>query len=274
MKKLLLVSAMAAVFFTTAPAFAQTTMPLNTGYDHGAFAPYPNPTSPSTTQDNYWIKIASYEPPAPSSPVAPAWVIQKAGGWSLQFPNTQWIGPRNTNAAPAGSSQNNPAYSIFRKCFCLMKGYKEARLNFQLRADDNVQVWLNSVTNTLVPAQIGNHSGTPLTAQTMNGFKQGKNCVYVLVEDTLNGSMGFNLSGSVSAIGLMPQAAASVNQTFAPCACDQQPGAAGAGMKTADEEQATVNQIIKIAEDRRKAAMARPAAIERPVPTEDVRKDN
>lgn len=60
-----------------AAASATTIVPLNTGYNHQVFAPYP----PATTQpsglnnrDHYWINIASY--PTTPQPVGASWVLQ------------------------------------------------------------------------------------------------------------------------------------------------------------------------------------------------------
>ena len=262
LKSLLMASALTMAF--SGAAMAQTTMPLNTGYNHATYSPYATPAAVSTIQDNYWIKIASYEPPASSTSVDPAWVIAK-GGWTTPLPNSHWIGPRNVNTAPTGSSPSNPAYSIFRKCFCLMKNFKDARLNFQMRGDDNVQVWFNSVTNTLVAPQSGQWNGPTINAQTQSGFKTGKNCIYVLVEDTQNGQMGFNLAGSVSAQGLMPQPAAGVGQSFEPCKCESNGPVPGMAQKTVDEDKAVLAEIVKIAESRRKASMsAAPKGIDLP----------
>jgi hypothetical protein len=60
---------------TTVPAHAATSVPLNTGYNHAFFAPYPVvPTTVSTTNDNYWINITSYPNTSPVAPAA-SWVL-------------------------------------------------------------------------------------------------------------------------------------------------------------------------------------------------------
>ncbi len=267
MNKWMKTATLAALASGAAPALASTTMPLNTGYDHGVFAGYPAPplTGASPIVDQYWIKIASYEPPAASTSVAPANVIQKPAGWATPLPDSHWIGPKATHNSATGSTLSNPAYSVFRKCFCLMKGFKQAQLNFRMRADDNVQVWFNSVTNTLLPPQNGHWGATTslLSGQTLNGFRTGKNCIYVLVEDT-GGSMGFTLAGTVSAVGLMPQPAKGVEQSFAPCNCEGGPVASGAAKKMMDEEAVTVAEIVKIAEQRRLSAARGSTPIESP----------
>lgn len=242
-------AAMGIALVSTAAMAQSTSMPLNTGYDHANFVVYGAPGSPSMIKDNYWIKIASYEPPATSVPIAPAWVIAPSTGWAAAMANSRWIGARTTSSSATGVSASNPGYSIYRKCFCLMKGFKNARINFQLRADDNVQVWLNGVTTTLVGPVFGRFPANqqPLTGQTTTGFKQGKNCIYVLVEDT-GGNAGFNLAGDVTATGLMPHAAYGIEQSFAPCNCE--------GQSTPTAANAEIQQLVQFAEQRRIARSA------------------
>lgn len=269
---------MAAFFLAlTSPALAQTTLPLNTGYNHGTFSPYATPSGAvSSIQDNYWIKIASYEPPAASTTVAPAWVLNPSfAPWAppISFPNSRWIGPRNTPASPTGVSAINPGYSIFRKCFCLMAGYKNPALSFQMRGDDNINVWLNATTTTLLAPIIGNWGGGPVRSGGTNDvsrFRVGRNCIYVLVED-FGGHIGFNLAGSVSATGLMPTAGAGTGVSFEPCACSQGGHGPGPGPVSAsaaavrggpaarmaapvaqdDNDEAVVQELVKFAEARR-----------------------
>jgi hypothetical protein len=259
-------------------ALSQTTMPLNTGYNHTAFQPYPIPSgTTSNIPDNFWIKIASYEPPASSTTVAPGFVLNPVASgapWApalttnLTIPPaaSRWIGPRPVTASSPGSSVNNPAYSIFRKCFCLMPGFTNPQLSFQIRGDDNIQVWLNTVTQTLVGPVAGNFQSQPRSgAATPGMFRTGRNCIYVLLEDNFaNGHMGFDLAGAVSANGLMPVAGAGVDVSFAPCACNSGPAGAAtasAGAATAraraqandDDDRATIQAIVLLAEQRRKA---------------------
>lgn len=258
----------------SAAAVGQTTLPLNTGYNHTAFQPYAIPAGvTSNIKDNFWIKIASYEPPAPGTTVAPAWVLNpvvSGAPWSPPLTTnltnppaaSRWIGPRPVTASSPGTSVSNPAYSLFRKCFCLMRGFNKPRLNFQIRGDDNIQVWLNTVTQTLVGPVPGNFNSQPRPgAATPAMFRTGRNCIYVLLEDNFaNGHMGFNLAGAVSANGLMPVAGAGIDVSFAPCSCTS-PGPGhmptGAAMKAAsagteaDDDSAVVQAILKIAEARR-----------------------
>lgn len=266
LRKANLLAVLVTLMLAINSAVAQTTVPLNTGYNHSVFGPYPTvnidptPTGPNA-RDNYWINIASFTPTTPA--VGPAWNLKKAAPWAAAFANTNWIGARNTASSPPGTAPNNPAYTIFRKCFCLLPGFKEAKLTItSLRADDTVQVWLNTQTNQVIAPAWGNWNTTPLSGGTKQGFRVGKNCVYVLVED-FQGHMGFDLLGDVTAYGLLPMPAAGTNQSFEPCACREghpYPAAADrADRATARvvsddvEDGAVVEQILKVAEARRMA---------------------
>lgn len=277
------------------PALAGTLV-LNTGYNNGV------PLAIGQ-QDQTWIKIASYEPPV-SAPVAAAWVIS-TGGYST-LPGAQWLAPRSSplsTTGPNSTSPSRPAYSIFRKCFCLLDT-AGAQLSLRVRADDNVQVWLNSVLNTLAPPQAGQLSSglgipypsLPQYPANPHYFRLGRNCIYVLVEDTVaNGAIGFTLAGTVSAPGLMPNAATGVNGNFGPCGCPTEPnsadvgpgtvgpgtygpgtvapgtfgpGTVGHGTPHADQagDSAAVQAIVNFAEARRLAHGEAPAAAAAPQP--------
>ncbi len=256
-RKMNLVAVLAALLLLSNSAIAQTTVPLNTGYDHSVYNPYPtvntNPV-PVGNRDNYWINIASY----PNTPMGPAWILMKAPPWAPAFAGTNWIGARNTILSPAGTTPDNPAYTIFRKCFCLQPGFKGAKLSISsARADDTIQVWLNSQTNQVIAPAWGNWGtwGTPLSGATTQGFRVGKNCVYALVED-FQGHMGFDLLGDITAYGLLPMPAAGTGQSFEPCACRQGPAGprkSGTAMSVDDDDQKVIQAIVKIAEARRAA---------------------
>ena len=266
MKSITRIAALVALLGLCVPASATTTLPLNTGYNYLTFSQYP---ATAGTQDNYWINIASYFPGVASVPVGPSYVVPPYPGW---FPGPfapqggAWISARNTNVSSPGTNVNNPAYTIFRKCFCLMPGFKNASLRFTARADDNIQVWFNSMTNQLLTPSQGHFNGTPLgPVGTEKGFRAGKNCIYALVEDQHGVAMGFYLDGSVTADGLLPSAAAGVGQSFAPCSCQAglpgQLDAAGprdaavlerrAQTQAEEEERRVIDAIIKVAEARR-----------------------
>jgi hypothetical protein len=253
------VIAIATVFVVGNSAIAGA-LPLDTGYDYTNFAPYPAPPlnpAPSPISDNYWINIASF----PTIAVSPAHVIDPNAAWQT-YPGSRWIGPRNVWNSNA--STDNPYYTIFKKCFCLAPKFNSPSLSFHVRNDDNMQIWLNTVLDTLVGPIPGNYN-TPganvvATAAQLQYLHAGKNCIYVLLEDT-GTAMGFDLTGNVNANGLYPFAAAGVDGTF-PCGCDAHPGpvpnsaannpAARSAMQ-GDDDREVVNAIIKLAEARHRA---------------------
>jgi hypothetical protein len=261
MKKINLIAALAALLLLSTFATGQTKVPLNTGYNHSMFNPYPtvniNP-SPAGARDNYWINIASYPATVPS--VDRAWVLRNPG-WAPALSDTNWISARNTAFSAAGINQDNPAYTIFRKCFCLLPGYKDAKLNILAMADDTIQIWLNSQVNQVLAPSWGNLNGPPLPGGTTKGFRVGKNCLYVLLEDYFGGAMGFDLQGEVSAFGLLPMPAAGTGQSFEPCACRSEGPTVAVGAVSAkrvdDTDRQVISEIVKIAEARRVAKQRR-----------------
>lgn len=233
-------------------ALGQTQVPLSTGYDHANGAPYSAVTIPtSTTNDNYWINIASY-PPTPTP--APSWVLQYPGApWLAAIPSTHWISARPTPGSPGVIS--DPAYTLFRKCFCMLQAYTQPALTFRVRADDTVQVWFNTQLNVALAPSPGHYSSGPLTSLPSNPswFRPGKNCIYVLVENYV-GYMGFDMDGVIQAYGLMPGAAAGPGQDFA-CPCTAAPSKtlapARASRNGATTDDEVVSALKQIAERRR-----------------------
>jgi hypothetical protein len=265
---LTLAIALAAVLFSHS-ATAQTTVPLNTGYNHSVFSVYPaspqNPSPPSYL-DNYWINIAS----APNTPAGPAHLLHPANiaPWAPAFANSNWISAWSNVISQTGTAPDNPAYTIFRKCFCLLPNFKHARLSFSVRADDSVQVWLNSQMHQVLPPSDGNWNSAPFPGSIDHHFDVGRNCLYVLVED-IHGHMGFDLVGSVTADGLLPMPAAGAAGTFEPCECDRvQPGPPGSksAKSFVEDDQQVIQAIVKIAEARRTAKQRAPSQGEAPKP--------
>lgn len=224
---------LALTLLGTSSAAMSQSLPLNTGLNHANFTTY----SPLGTPDNYWIKIAATNPP-----LGPAFTIPHPH-WlpPLTLPasdggfQSTWVGPTTTGASPSGQV----TYALFRKCFCLMSDYKEAKLNLKIRGDDGIGVWLNGVNNVVVPYQGGSFNGPAINgAATPAQFQKGRNCLYVLVVDTGSVVTGFNLAGTVSAYGLMPVAAAGTGGSFRPCTCEGRP---------AVSEQATIKALVNVA---------------------------
>ncbi len=275
MKRILLTTA-ALLAAMPGPAFAGTLV-LNTGYNHNNAG-----LLPIGQQDQTWIKIASYEPPTTLVTVAPAWVVSPPTPWIVSS-SAQWLGPRMSAAGTSGTSPSRPAYSIFRKCFCLLDGpgpQVNPTINISVRADDNVHVWLNSVTQTLIAPIAGNHSGGPARAYPSQQFpanpqyfRAGRNCIYVLVEDNVappGNFIGFTLIGTVNAPGLMPNPAVGLNGNFGPCGCPSEPNSSEGGHGTATGDQhndsAAVQGIVDFAEARRLAHGEAPADAAQPQP--------
>jgi hypothetical protein len=222
-----------ALLGASSAALSQS-LPLNTGFNHSTFTTY----TPPGTQDNYWIKVASF----PASTPAPAFVIPHPY-WQAPLPlpaseggfQSTWIGSNPTGTSPTGQIN----YAIYRKCFCLMPRYQQPKLNFKIMGDDMIGVWLNSAGNNILPLQGGAFNGPAISGPTAAPkFQTGRNCLYVLVVDTGSVVTGFNLAGTVSAFGLMPMAAAGTGASFKPCTCEG---------PAAVSEKATINAIAKIA---------------------------
>lgn len=248
--------------FCATSALAQTTVPLHTGYNHAAYSPYTAAGPTSTVKDDYWINIATYPPVSPPAP-ASSWVLQTPGGWfaplpgAAPFPGTWWIGARNTSSSDPAVKLDNTGYSIYRKCFCLERAFRNPSLQLQVRADDNVQVWFNTVTNVVLTPTSGKWNLSPPLASVPTNpawFRAGKNCLYVLVEDTAQVRTGFNLAGTIQAVGLMNQPAVGVGQKF-PCACDT-PGHATA-IAAQSQDTAELRAIVQFAEANRLARAAK-----------------
>lgn len=242
------------IFSTSAIATGGNSILLNTGLNNGSGQLYGVPGV-----DNYWINISSYPPSNPVAP-APAYTIIKHPQWAFPFANTSWISARPTWDSAPGTDPSNPAYTIFRKCFCLQQGFTMPSINLSVRGDDNIEIWLNNLTNVVVDAQYGRlgiNDGPPITATHTTGFVAGRNCLYVLLEDRFFGATGFNLEGTAMAFGLTPIVASGVNASFAPCSCntplpnddrDDQP----AESRISDQDEQMIKEILEIREARRR----------------------
>jgi hypothetical protein len=228
-------------------AIGQTVVPLNTGFHHG-----PNSVYSLGVQDDFWINIASSLPttPAPDR----AWTVPNVGPWLPALPGSTWIS-RGSPPTSHVDTTTGTGYSIFRKCFCMMS-FSQAKISFQGRGDNATRIWLNTVANQLA-ASASNYNGPTFQGSTndQSKFKIGVNCLYVLVEDD-GGSIGFDLTGTISAFGLMPMPASGTAASFKPCDCNFAPGPAGqpgtpSGRAAAEfDDSAVVRDIVKIAQSR------------------------
>ena len=246
--------AIAGLLVALSAVAASAQMPLNTGFDYySSFGPFTAPsTSTSTTQDPYWVNIATYPPTTPT--VGPTFVLQTPSGWQPPLPSlpaSNWIGPRSTANSGAGVTAQLPGYTIYRKCFCL-HDFSAPSISFTLRADDTVQVWLNSQTNVLLHPQLGNWFTTPVTSlpSSPTWFRSGTNCLYALVED-VGGITGFDLNGTVTVTGPAPIPAFGTTPTY-PCGCPPPSvNATPVEVATAHDDSEVVTALIQIAEERR-----------------------
>lgn len=257
MKTLVLTASLLVSLLCPGLALGQTVVPLNTGFNHSANAVY----APQT-QDKFWLNMSTS--PTPTPPAGPSSVIQSSAPWLPPLPAvggvpaTNWI-----SAWPTIGGHVDPltskGYTLFRKCFCMMS-FSQAKIVFDVRADDNITIWLNGLSNTLLAVSSGQYSNpTPIHVQTtdQSKFKIGVNCLYVLLED-IGGYMGFDLRGTVSAYGLMPMPGMSVGSgtdvTFAPCGCDFRAARSAApNTRAAFDDENVIKAIVKIAEARRNA---------------------
>jgi hypothetical protein len=222
-------------------AFATITVPLNTGYDHWWGTTYGTAPSPTglPKQDDYWMNV--------STGATPAFAITKHPAWQNPLGISTWINAQNSWASITGRQ-----YYIYRKCFCLQQGYKGPVIKFQIRADDGVTAWLNTITNVVLSPTGGSFSGPPVNAASDKGFKVGSNCLYVLVDDVGSVATGFNLDGNVSAAaGLLSTPAKGPNQSYAPCSCGSGPAGAAMRMEAgAGDDNDVIKSIREFAERR------------------------
>lgn len=225
---------------------------INTGWNYGTNNIYAN-----GQQDNYWIRIASGPAQVTTTPGLP---------WSITIPNfnqlppyngifpSTWISGFGSNAAsPSGASWITPAYSLFRKCFCMPQGAVEPRIIGKVLNDDSIQLWLNLMSNQLLTPNVRPLNNNPPNAYTLNSnatfFRTGINCLYALVEDT-GGLTGFNLSGEIATAGPSPYIAEGITMSFSPCSC-QTPRGLNPQIKFDVEEKAMIKEIVKNQELKR-----------------------
>ncbi len=256
------IKALAALAFSAASmaSIASTIVKLDTSFNHataGYFA--------IGTTDSYWQVISKYPLVVPL-PVSPANVVPLGSWFSTGSGN--WISGFISGTSASGTGQYDPGYTIYRKCFCVMPEAlvqtptqsSALSLTAKLRADDNVQVWLNnSLSGQLLSpqSQTGHWSSGPainVVAQTSK-FRPYVNCLYVFVEDDQGGRTGFSMTGSVSAnFGLWDQAGSADPNSFKPCPCKAPGQHVGGNMaRTEQIQDEDLQEIVKFAESRRLA---------------------
>lgn len=156
---------------------------LTTGYDEDAAS-----TIASGSQDDDWTTTVD-----PSGGVVPdaTGVITAHPAW-LTFPGSKWIA--------ADKYGPNGEY-VYETCWCMDHDYQQPVLGFEIRADDQADVYLNG--NLIVSTVDGtfNDSIVP-TYQFSNPalFQAGENCLEVHVENKYGVVTGLNLQGTMSAV--------------------------------------------------------------------------
>jgi hypothetical protein len=241
MKHRMRIALSAALWVVALGGPAWSSVPLNTGYNNAN-----NSLFPIGAQDSYWLTIASYPTPQTTTQ---SWVVPMVTGWLPPQPMSRWISQNSTANSAPGTNPADPAYAIFRKCFCLLPGFQNPQLRFGLRADDNVQVWLNTQLTQLVAPQAGRFGGgAPIVGATNNPnhFRVGRNCLYVLVEDDQGGVTGFDLAGSVDALGIFTLPSL---RNELECGCSPPRGSVRRALNEDDRE--VIDALIGIAEERR-----------------------
>lgn len=144
---------------------------------------------PLNVNDDSWTVIS--EPPPVGTLPRPAVTIPPNAAWNT-IPGTRWISANQTGP--------NGTY-IYELCFCLDKRYSNPVLTMALRADDEIDVFLNGNLVASPPAGTFNDPN-PFGISVINPafFQAGENCIQVVVRNTGGVVTGFNLQGSVRAV--------------------------------------------------------------------------
>lgn len=169
-----------------------TTLPINTGYNNAT-----GTTHAFGEADSNWQIIAP--DPGGGAVPRPAGVIQKHSAWQSPLPNSQWI----TSYPTANNNLNADYWLEFN--FCLQQGFANAKLDLQLRADDEAYLYLNGKsTSNSIGSSLGSFGLSVPTSISYSGalFIAGKNSLFVKLRNTGAVAMGLNIAGTVSANGL------------------------------------------------------------------------
>jgi hypothetical protein len=188
------------------------TLTLNTGYNHANQSTF---AVGGGQKDDYWQLVS--DPISTTVDPRRANTIPPYGSaWKPAMPMSTWL-----SYSINGSQGIMVGDYIYRKCFCLKKGFdskdaiKKTIMNLSVRADDDVYVHLNKVPTTTDyilkkgPTDINgsfssvNPAQVELDGEKLFGMlKVGTNCLYANVKDTMNVVTGFNLKGSITAAGI------------------------------------------------------------------------
>jgi LysM repeat protein len=125
----------------------------------------------------------------------PANIIAKHQAWTI-LPGTQWIGPSDQAASDAPTGLYR-----YRFCFCLCSGFRNAKLEFDVLADNRLtQVWLNTSSVDVTPVPSNQHPfqvSTHVETADQSMFIPGENCITLEVQND-GGPSGVDIAGGVT----------------------------------------------------------------------------
>jgi hypothetical protein len=157
--------------------------------------------------DQSWTVLSDPDPgttePRPATVIPPY-----PSAWSLPFPGTQYL-----SYYPTSTNDLNGIYK-FETFFCLRPGFHFPKLKLDILADDVAEVFLNGHS-------LGQTTGLPynfvtpttLTATIPAWFHVGPNSLQVVVNNTGNVAMGFDMSATLKTKGLGVDRPACCNTT-------------------------------------------------------------
>ncbi len=156
---------------------------LTTGVDDDP----PHAFIPIGSPDDTWTVTCDTAPHGP--PPRSAVVVDAAftGVWQT-LPGSQWV---------SGNFFGPNGDYCYETCFHLCDGFRNARLGFSLRADDDATVRLNGNLLPVTPQPA--FTGPPGTFATGNQalFQAGRNCLQVVVHNLGGAPTGMDMRGEV-----------------------------------------------------------------------------
>ncbi len=227
-RKLNLVIIALVVFAFSNTQFAQ--IKLDTGYNASNLSYYN-----VNQKDDYWIKKKQLG----TAVSLQSDVITPNSAWKTDLSPAKWI-----NAYPTNVNSQNGEYE-FERCFCLKRGFSDAALSINLRADDFAEVLFNGnqILQTAATYSFNLPKPSSVDIKGEKYFRPGKNCLTVKLKNLYGVASGFILSGQVTAIGLDGSASGD-KQTFPECsACS---GKEGSTKDQVEEEKKDKRDRIQI----------------------------
>lgn len=146
-----------------------------------------NLDQPLNTGSSNWM-ITKDQDAATNEPRPSVAVSSPTAGWG-SIPNAKWVSP---------SSQAAGEY-IYKITFCLCQGFKNARLDLLVLADNSVTaVRLNGNKIGDVPGPKGFITPKPVSTNNQAFFKAGSNDLEIVVQNDSNVT-GLNVGGTIRA---------------------------------------------------------------------------